>query len=60
MSATTTAGPHGKAAPHSKTWGLIGQHTLERCEAPRATVVTRAETAECTCPEACERDHEWD
>jgi hypothetical protein len=28
--------------------------------APRATVVTRAETAECTCPDACERDHEQD
>lgn len=23
-------------------------------------VVTRAETAECTCPDACERDHEQD
>jgi hypothetical protein len=23
-------------------------------------IVTRAEVAECTCPEHCERDHEWD
>jgi hypothetical protein len=28
--------------------------------APRTTIVTRAETAECTCPDACERDHEQD
>jgi hypothetical protein len=27
---------------------------------PRGTIVTRAERAECTCPEACERDHELD
>ncbi len=27
---------------------------------PRRPIVTRAETAECTCPEACERDHERD
>jgi hypothetical protein len=27
--------------------------------APR-TILTRAETADCTCPEACERDHERD
>jgi hypothetical protein len=27
---------------------------------PRGPVVTRSETAECTCPEACERDHEQD
>ena len=27
---------------------------------PATPVVTRAEQAECTCPEACERDHEWD
>lgn len=26
----------------------------------RPPVVTRAETAECTCPDACERDHERD
>jgi hypothetical protein len=26
----------------------------------RPPVVTRAETAECTCPDACERDHELD
>jgi hypothetical protein len=29
-------------------------------EAPRPTIVTRAESAPCTCPEACERDHEND
>ena len=28
--------------------------------APRPVLLTRAETAECTCPEACERDHELD
>jgi hypothetical protein len=27
---------------------------------PRRPIVTRAERAECTCPEACERDHERD
>jgi len=27
---------------------------------PRRPIVTRAETAECTCPDACERDHELD
>jgi hypothetical protein len=27
---------------------------------PERPIVTRAERAECTCPEACERDHEWD
>ena len=26
----------------------------------RPVVLTRAETAECTCPEHCERDHEND
>jgi hypothetical protein len=28
--------------------------------APSRPVLTRAELAECTCPEHCERDHEWD
>lgn len=28
--------------------------------APARPIVTRAETAECTCPDACERDHELD
>jgi hypothetical protein len=28
--------------------------------APRPTIVTRAESAPCTCPEPCERDHEHD
>jgi len=27
---------------------------------PRRPILTRAETAECTCPDACERDHELD
>jgi hypothetical protein len=27
---------------------------------PRPTIVTRAESAPCTCPEPCERDHEND
>ena len=26
-------------------------------EPARATILTRAELAECTCPEHCERDH---
>ena len=25
---------------------------------PRPTIVTRAESAPCTCPEHCERDHD--
>ncbi len=29
-------------------------------QSPRPAVLTRAETAECTCPENCERDHEAD
>jgi hypothetical protein len=29
-------------------------------EAPHPTIVTRAESAPCTCPEPCERDHEND
>jgi hypothetical protein len=28
--------------------------------APRPPIVTRAESAPCTCPEPCERDHEND
>ncbi len=28
--------------------------------APRPPILTRAETAPCTCPEDCERDHEND
>ena len=28
--------------------------------APRPPILTRAETAPCTCPEHCERDHEND
>ena len=28
--------------------------------APRPVIVTRAESAPCTCPEHCERDHEHD
>ena len=27
---------------------------------PRPVIATRAELAECTCPDACERDHEQD
>ena len=27
---------------------------------PRHPIVTRAESAPCTCPEHCERDHEQD
>jgi hypothetical protein len=27
---------------------------------PRPPIVTRAESAPCTCPEHCERDHEHD
>ena len=29
-------------------------------QSPRPVVLTRSETAECTCPEQCERDHEVD
>ena len=32
----------------------------ETTQAPRPTIVTRAEAAPCTCPEHCERDHEND
>jgi hypothetical protein len=33
----------------------------DRHEEPaRPPIVTRAETAECTCPEFCDRDHEQD
>jgi hypothetical protein len=29
-------------------------------QAQRPVILTRAETAPCTCPERCERDHEVD
>ncbi len=29
-------------------------------QSTRPVVLTRSETAECTCPEQCERDHEVD
>ncbi len=35
MSTTTTAAmPQHRPVPHFKTWGFVGQHTLERCEDP--------------------------
>jgi hypothetical protein len=36
------------------------QSTRVAPHAPRPTIVTRAESAPCTCPEHCERDHEHD
>ena len=34
--------------------------TRPTTQTPRPTIVTRAESAPCTCPEHCERDHEQD
>jgi hypothetical protein len=34
------------------------QATHAAPQPPRPTIVTRAETAACTCPEQCERDHD--
>jgi hypothetical protein len=38
--------------------GTAAPTSIER--APRPPIVTRAESAPCTCPEHCERDHEND
>jgi hypothetical protein len=35
-------------------------YSWEPAEAPRSQVVSKAESAECTCPEFCERDHDRD
>ena len=35
-------------------------HSTEARESRAGYIVTRAETAPCTCPDACERDHEND
>ena len=40
---------------HGLEWA---EHGLEWAEDDEAEVLTRAETAECTCPEFCERDHD--
>ena len=34
------------------------QATRTAAAPPRPTIVTRAESAPCTCPEHCERDHD--
>ena len=34
------------------------QATRTAPQEPRPTIVTRAESAPCTCPEHCERDHD--
>ncbi len=39
---------------------LKPQATHAAAAQPRPTIVTRAESAPCTCPERCERDHEHD
>jgi hypothetical protein len=33
------------------------EHELDWAEDDETEVLTRAETAECTCPDFCERDH---
>ena len=38
MSITTAGSPHTTAVPHLKTWGFVGQYTLERCEDPGCRV----------------------
>jgi hypothetical protein len=40
--------------------GFAAATAMSRSVAPRPTIVTRAESAPCTCPEHCERDHEQD
>jgi hypothetical protein len=52
---TTTARPRSRAAaaPHA----AADPRDLPERHSP---ILTRAETAECTCPDACERDHERD
>jgi hypothetical protein len=40
--------------------GFAAASALLTAHAPRPRIVTRAESAPCTCPEACERDHEND
>lgn len=52
MSATTLA--------YGKQIGVARPALREAPAAPARPIVTRAETAECTCPDACERDHERD
>jgi hypothetical protein len=44
------------ARPNESGGGRRGTRKQER----RGYVVTRAESAPCTCPDACERDHEND
>jgi hypothetical protein len=38
MSGMTATMPRLEPVPHFKTWGFIGQHTLERCEDPGCLV----------------------
>ena len=40
--------------------GFAAAGALSTALAPRPPIVTRAESAPCTCPEPCERDHEND
>ena len=40
--------------------GMTSPAPRESSPQPRRPIVTRAEASECTCPDACERDHELD
>ncbi|HZR96711.1 MAG TPA: hypothetical protein VFA56_13520 [Gaiellaceae bacterium] len=42
------------------TTELLAPHEPAAAPAPRDLEPCRAETAECTCPDFCERDHEND
>ena len=41
-----------------ETTRRVPEHELDLAEDDEAEVLTRAETAECTCPDFCERDHD--
>jgi hypothetical protein len=41
-----------------ETTSRVREHELDWAEDDEPEVLTRAETAECTCPEFCERDHD--
>ena len=49
-------------APPAETSSFAGDRQAEPRAAtpPPAVVITWAERAECTCPDACDRDHEQD
>ena len=40
--------------------GFAAASAVSTAVTPRPPIVTRAESAPCTCPERCERDHERD